>query len=113
MPTRPRAAGIHWGPCWPACPPDTRTHGLMGPENRTVAEWTSPEEGASSATALVFRETQASGPVACGWPPRVLRYGHLVHRISISWVRSCAKAPRAALSPVYTRGGCASAPGRP
>lgn len=113
MHTGPWAAGIHWGPCWPACLPDARIHGLTGSENRTAAEWTSPEEGASSATALVSRETQASGPLECGWPPRVLWYGHSVHRISISWVRCRVKAPHAALSPVYTRGGCASAIGRP
>lgn len=113
MHTGSQAAGTHWGPCWPACLPDARVRGLIGPENRTVAAWTSPEEGASSATALMFMETQASGPLECGWPPRVLWSGHLAHRISISWVRSRAKAPHAALSPVYTRGGCARAVGRP
>lgn len=40
---------------------DTKIGGL-GPENKTVAERTPPEERASSATALYFRETQASGP---------------------------------------------------
>lgn len=41
-------------------PPDTRIGGL-GPENETAAERTHPEERASSATALYFRGTQASG----------------------------------------------------
>lgn len=93
MLTGPQAARIHWGPCRPASLLNTRFHGLGGAENRTVAEGTSPEEG---ATALVSRETQASGPLECGWPPRV-------PRISI-WVRSpCSSEPH-----LYTRRLCQS-----
>lgn len=75
---------------------DTRIHGLIGPKNRTVAEWASPEQGASSATAPLSRETQTTGPLQSAGSQSPLVQPLLSWRISVSWVPSHAK-PRTQL----------------